>query len=52
MQTLELDLTYNNLGENIDSVNFLVESMKYLPNNLQNLKLYLNENNIEKIFEF
>lgn len=41
LKNLTLLLIGNDLGENTDNMKLLEEGMKYLPKNLENLKLYL-----------
>lgn len=46
LQTFILDLQYNDLEGNSEQMNWLGEGLKYLPNNLKILELYLSSNNI------
>lgn len=45
-QNFELNLTDINLGENTQNFHHLTQGIKHLPNNLQQFKLYLSENNL------
>lgn len=43
---IELELSSNKIGTNKDDTLYLAEALKSLPNNLQNLKLDLKNNNL------
>lgn len=44
LDSLELDLSNNKLGENIKGMHNLEKGMKYLPRNLKNFNLDLSMN--------
>lgn len=44
LKSLELDLSDNYLGQNIDEVKYLGETIKELPNRLQNFTFDLSDN--------
>lgn len=44
MQKLQLNLSWNKLGGKVENMMILRDSLKFLPNNLQSLSLYLSGN--------